>query len=48
MTDAYSAFLERKSQANAGDGFAPTWTPDFLFDFQQALDLDQLADEVVA
>jgi len=34
---SYSAFLENKSQLDAGDGFEPVWMPDFLFDFQQSL-----------
>jgi len=33
----YQEFLERKSQLDGGDGFAPIWEPDFLFDFQRAL-----------
>lgn len=37
MTTEYAEFLDRKSQANCGDGFVPVWMPDFLFDFQRAL-----------
>jgi hypothetical protein len=33
----YEAFLERKAQLGAMDGFAPRWMPGFLFDFQAAL-----------
>ena len=33
----YTAFLERKRQANEGDGFVPEWMPDYLFPFQEAL-----------
>lgn len=33
----YAAFLARKSQEGAADGFTPLWLPDFLFDFQRAL-----------
>lgn len=33
----YAAFLERKTQLDGDHGFAPVWTPDFLFDFQSAL-----------
>ena len=33
----YAAFLHRKSQSANDFGFDPTWMPDFLFDFQQAL-----------
>src|SRR5215471_14255582 len=33
----YHAFLERKAQADGMAGFDPTWIPDFLFPFQQAL-----------
>jgi hypothetical protein len=36
MSD-YSAFLEAKAQLGTFDGFAPTYLPDFLFDFQKAL-----------
>ena len=41
MTDAtapdYKAFLARKTQLDAGDGFQPDWLPDWLFGFQQDL-----------
>ena len=33
----YAAFLNRKGQAGPAGGFAPTWLPDFLFDFQREL-----------
>jgi hypothetical protein len=33
----YRAFLDRKSQFNAGSGFEPAWMPEFLFDFQASL-----------
>lgn len=33
----YTGFLAVKSQQNAGNGFAPEWMPDFLFDFQRHL-----------
>lgn len=33
----YEAFLDQKTQAGAMHGFAPTWVPDFLFDFQADL-----------
>jgi hypothetical protein len=33
----YRTFLERKTQSVSGDGFAPLWMPDFLFDFQRHL-----------
>jgi hypothetical protein len=33
----YRSFLARKSQLDAGSGFAPNWMPDFLFDFQSFL-----------
>ena len=36
MSD-YQDFLRSKSQANAMDGFAPTFMPDGLFPFQAAL-----------
>ena len=35
--DDYAAFIDRKSQLGAMDGFEPVWMPDFLFDFQGAL-----------
>lgn len=34
---SYDEFLARKAQSNTGDGFAPTWLPDWLFDFQTNL-----------
>jgi hypothetical protein len=30
----YEEFLLKKAQLNDGDGFAPIWMPNFLFDFQ--------------
>lgn len=33
----YNTFLRNKSQLGTGDGFEPTWIPDWLFGFQQAL-----------
>lgn len=33
----YEKFIDRKAQAGACDGFAPTWMPPELFDFQQNL-----------
>lgn len=33
----YARFLESKAQLDGGDGFAPVWMPEFLFDFQGAL-----------
>jgi hypothetical protein len=36
MSD-YAAFLAGKSQTDAGGGFAPSFMPDQLFDFQRAL-----------
>jgi hypothetical protein len=33
----YDAFLQRKSQLGAQDGFKPVFLPDFLFDFQASL-----------
>jgi hypothetical protein len=33
----YAEFLDRKSQFNTGNGFAPVWMPDYLFDFQACL-----------
>lgn len=35
--NAYTAFLERKSQLGGDHGFAPTFMPSFLFDFQAHL-----------
>lgn len=37
MTLPYTAFLERKTQLDGMDGFAPVFMPDFLFGFQTAL-----------
>jgi hypothetical protein len=34
---SYAAFLDRKSQLGGEHGFAPSWIPDFLFDFQRSL-----------
>ncbi len=31
----YQEFLTRKAQANEGNGFEPTYLPDYLFDFQK-------------
>lgn len=36
-SDGYGVFVARKGQLKGGDGFAPVWMPDFLFDFQEAL-----------
>jgi hypothetical protein len=36
-TTNYQDFLTRKSQLGGEHGFAPTWMPDFLFDFQRHL-----------
>jgi hypothetical protein len=33
----YRSFLDQKTHLNCGNGFAPVWMPDFLFDFQQYL-----------
>jgi hypothetical protein len=33
----YAEFLELKGQRGSDKGFAPTWVPDFLFDFQASL-----------
>jgi hypothetical protein len=33
----YAAFLAAKAQVGDGDGFEPSWYPDALFPFQQAL-----------
>lgn len=33
----YADFLASKAQRGTGDGFAPIWMPDFLFDFQRPL-----------
>ena len=37
MTDAYSEFLDGKTQLGGEHGFEPLWMPEFLFDFQRAL-----------
>lgn len=37
MQDYYK-FLESKSQINSNHGFEPVWMPDYLYDFQQAID----------
>jgi len=37
MAETYDSFLESKSQLGGEHGFAPTWMPDFLFDFQASL-----------
>lgn len=34
---SYAEFLERKLQANDGDGFVPEWMPEWLFPFQESL-----------
>jgi len=34
---SYQEFLSDKQQCGKSFGFAPTWVPDFLFDFQQEL-----------
>ena len=34
---AYNDFLRAKGQLDGGDGFAPLWMPDFLFDFQASM-----------
>jgi hypothetical protein len=34
---SYADFLERKSQLDSADGFAPVWLPEFLFPFQREL-----------
>lgn len=33
----YAAFLERRAQAGADQGFDPVWMPEFLYPFQSAL-----------
>jgi len=33
----YAEYLEHKAQADSAAGFGPSWMPDFLFPFQQAL-----------
>ena len=37
MAEEYAAFLARKAQLDGASGFAPTWLPDALFDFQRVL-----------
>lgn len=37
MTTDYATFLKRKSQTGGDHGFAPVYTPDFLFPFQRHL-----------
>jgi hypothetical protein len=37
MLDDYASFLDQKRQLGGQSGFAPVWSPDFLFDFQRAL-----------
>ena len=37
MNATYAEFLASKTQLPGGDGFEPTWQPDFLFPFQHAL-----------
>ncbi len=37
MSEAYAAFLARRAQLDGASGFAPTWLPDALFDFQRVL-----------
>ncbi len=37
MPVSYHAFLDQKRHVSGMSGFAPTFTPDWLFDFQQAL-----------
>lgn len=34
---SYAEFLDKKAHINTQDGFAPTFIPDYLFDFQKAL-----------
>lgn len=36
----YTDFLLQKSQCNSEYGFKPTFLPDFLFDFQIAMDIE--------
>ena len=35
MSETYQEFLRRKEQEGSESGFAPTWMPDELFDFQK-------------
>ena len=37
LMDDYHAFLSTKAQCGEDSGFAPTWLPDAMFDFQRAL-----------
>ena len=37
MSD-YATFLEGKTQLDGATGFDPSWSPEFLFPFQHALD----------
>jgi hypothetical protein len=37
MTLLYEEFLDRKAQLGSQDGFAPTYLPDWLYDFQRLL-----------
>lgn len=37
VENQYRRFLETKSQLAGGDGFDPSWMPDFLFPFQRLL-----------
>lgn len=37
MTPEYAAFLAKRSQQGAFDGFSPVWMPDYLKDFQAHL-----------
>lgn len=37
MSESYARFLERRAQIGGRHGFAPTWIPDSLFDFQKSL-----------
>lgn len=37
MSMTYTEFLQNKRQLSGRHGFVPLWTPDWLFDFQQAL-----------
>lgn len=37
MSTPYADFLARKTQLGGDHGFAPTWLPDQLFDFQRHL-----------
>ena len=37
MAEAYEAFLDHKTQLEAGDGIAASWMPEILFPFQVAM-----------